>query len=308
MTPELSTLLAVLAGGMVLVAAGVYWWINRTPSIRRDENDTLPLFGGLLPGERATPPAGAPPVREGALPEESRPFSAPLASPPAAPAASAPPSMPATTPRAAPQAAPRSTPAATPVSSAAVAPAPPPVEPPLSKPVIREFVTSGPPPAARATPSRTTPVAPVAAQTNGAEHAVRNADGVPGTMVEGHALRFSVPAEGTLQFLPGRLEIASGLDAGREIRFVRVDGQNGHEVTFGRSEGELYRHIQLRDKTVSRAHARMVYRASHWHLQNLSQTNPVAYNGRELPSGAEQQLADGDRVEMGEVQFTFRGR
>ena len=131
---------------------------------------------------------------------------------------------------------------------------------------------------------------------------------MPGTMVEGHALRYSVPADGTLQFLPGRLEIGSGLDANREIRFVRVDGPNGIEVTFGRSEGALYRHIQLRDMTVSRAHARMHFALGTWYLQNLSQTNPVVHNGVEMPAALERPLADGDRIEMGEVLFTFRER
>jgi pSer/pThr/pTyr-binding forkhead associated (FHA) protein len=127
-------------------------------------------------------------------------------------------------------------------------------------------------------------------------------------MVEGHTLRFSVPAEGTLQFLPGRLEIGAGLDAGREIRFVKVDGPNGIEVSFGRAEGELYRHIQLRDKTVSRSHARLVWRDGTWWLQNLSHTNPVVHNGMEMAGDAIQGLSDGDRVEMGEVLFTYRSR
>jgi hypothetical protein len=134
------------------------------------------------------------------------------------------------------------------------------------------------------------------------------ANGVPGTMVEGHLLRFSVPAEGTLQFLPGRLEIAAGLDAGREIRFVNVPGPQGTEVTFGRSDGELYRHIQLRDQTVSRSHARMRLVDGRWFLLNLSQTNPVVQNGRSLATGEERPVEDGDRIEMGEVLFTFRSR
>ncbi len=134
------------------------------------------------------------------------------------------------------------------------------------------------------------------------------ANGVPGTMVEGHLLRFSVPAEGTLQFLPGRLEIAAGLDAGREIRFVNVPGPQGTEVTFGRSDGELYRHIQLRDQTVSRSHARMRLVDGRWFLLNLSQTNPVVQNGLSLATGEERPVEDGDRIEMGEVLFTFRSR
>ncbi|MEP6778769.1 MAG: FHA domain-containing protein, partial [Gemmatimonadaceae bacterium] len=135
-----------------------------------------------------------------------------------------------------------------------------------------------------------------------------NSNGVPGSMIEGHALRFSVPAEGTLQFLPGRLEISSGLDAGREIRFVRVPGPNGTEITFGRNEGPLYRHIQLRDQTVSREHARMTLVEGTWQLANLSRTNPVAHNGRVLGYGEQNLLEDGDRVEMGEVVFSFRSR
>lgn len=135
-----------------------------------------------------------------------------------------------------------------------------------------------------------------------------NAAGVPGTMIEAHTVRFSVPAEGTLQFLPGRLEIASGMDSGREIRFVHVPGPDGTTVTFGRSDGELYRHIQLRDKTVSRAHARLAWRDGAWHLVNLSRTNPVAWNGTILEDGREERLTDGDRIEMGEVLFTYRSR
>jgi hypothetical protein len=132
--------------------------------------------------------------------------------------------------------------------------------------------------------------------------------GVPGTMIEGERLRFSVPAEGTLQFLPGRLQIAAGLDSGREIRFVNVPGPEGSTVTFGRSEGAMYRHIQLRDQTVSRSHARMQLVDGRWELRNLSRTNAVVHNGRELATGEQQPLQDGDRIEMGEVLFTFRDR
>jgi predicted component of type VI protein secretion system len=70
----------------------------------------------------------------------------------------------------------------------------------------------------------------------------------------------------------------------------------------------LYKHIQLRDMTVSRAHARMHFALGTWYLQNLSQTNPVVHNGVEMPAALERPLADGDRIEMGEVLFTFRER
>lgn len=248
MSPQLATLLALLAIGVVLIAGGAWWWVNRTPSVGADEDAPLPLFGTLSAEERMRSPAISWPA----------------------------------------------------VSKSAATP-------PRPSAVVREFVTRTPPssPVVEA-PVVPTPVPPAPAAPS--DHPIVNGAGVPGTMVEGHALRFSVPAEGTLQFLPGRLEVGSGIDAGREIRFVRVEGPNGIEVTFGRADGELYKHVQLRDKTVSRAHAVMRFHNAVWQLQNLSHTNPVVHNGVQMAGDAVQTLADGDRVEMGEVQFTYRSR
>ena len=149
-----------------------------------------------------------------------------------------------------------------------------------------------------------------------------------GEEVDGQSLRFWRPADGTLQFLPGRLVIAAGRDVGQEIRFVRTEGPDGTRITFGRAEGAPYRHVQLREPTVSRAHAQMIYEqptvsngsgsrgitgiTSHWRLENLSSTNPVAVNGRPLNGqgglSASVILAEGDRIEMGEVAFIFHSR
>ena len=147
-----------------------------------------------------------------------------------------------------------------------------------------------------------------------------------GEAVDGASVRFWRPADGTLQFLPGRLEIAAGRDAGQEIRFVRTGGPDGTCITFGRAEGPPYRHVQLREPTVSRSHARMVLESSgtgssranpgpnggQWRLENLSSTNPVVVNGRSLDlngGGATSViLSEGDRIEMGEVAFVFRER
>jgi hypothetical protein len=126
----------------------------------------------------------------------------------------------------------------------------------------------------------------------------------------GETLRFALPDEGTLRFLPGRLEVVAGPDAGREIRFVAPPGAgDAVEITFGRTEGPPYRHVQLLARTVSRRHAVMVLSDGHWSLQNLSATNPVLLNGRGLaPDEVAPLLVDGDRIEMGEVVFTFHSR
>jgi hypothetical protein len=116
------------------------------------------------------------------------------------------------------------------------------------------------------------------------------------------------PVEGTLQFLPGRLEIVDGDVPGRDIRFVRTWGEIP-EVTFGRVAGPPYRHVQLRSQTVSRQHARMQFSDGRWKLINLSQTNPVVVNGEPLDTAHGQRLLrDGDEIEMGDVLFRFRER
>lgn len=122
-------------------------------------------------------------------------------------------------------------------------------------------------------------------------------------------LRLEKTADGTLQFLPGKLEVVEGRNVGQELRFVRTPGPDGQSVTFGRNEGPQYRHVQLEEHTVSRMHAKMSLEGKTWTLTNLSKTNPAVVNG--LPLGEDTPsvvLRDGDRIEMGEVIFRFRTR
>ena len=128
-------------------------------------------------------------------------------------------------------------------------------------------------------------------------------------LVEGTHLRFFRADEGTLEFLPGRLEVVGGEDTGQEIHFARQVGDDDVTVTFGRSEGPPLRHIQLLDPTVSRQHARMSFDGQRWHLSNMSTTNTVLLNGAALPDhGDGITLEDGDRLEMGAVVFVFHAR
>lgn len=131
----------------------------------------------------------------------------------------------------------------------------------------------------------------------------------PGAPVEVGSVRFHRPPEGTLQLLPGRLEILAGSRRVEEIRFVRVPGRPA-AVTFGRGVGEPHTHVQLEAPTVSRLHARMSYEAGTWRIANLSGTNPVCVNGAalSLEPGADTVLEDGDEVEMGQVVYRFRAR
>jgi hypothetical protein len=132
---------------------------------------------------------------------------------------------------------------------------------------------------------------------------------VPAEVVLGHSLRFHRPPDGTLQFLPGALQVVGGPDAGHEVRFVRPSDGESTDITFGRKEGPPYRHIQLLEPTVSRTHARLSLENSRWRATNLSRTNPVLINGRPLEGvNASHLLAHDDLIEMGALVFRYHDR
>jgi hypothetical protein len=322
------TSLLLLIGGLlvVLVVGGIVWWVNRTPGGRRSAHAAdLPLYSVTLPSgvteaPDAPPPPAASAPRSTPRAKEARPVNRAAEAPQsrgASPTPRAQPPVP-VPPRAAPPPTPSSeqtdddvAPRAqirefttgrkpTPSGGRRAVPTPSAASPAPSSPATPPSAVPTP---AVPTPSVSTPSVPTAA----GERAI-TAHGVPGTEVEGHLVKFSVPQDGTLQFLPGRLQILDGQDAGREVRFVRVPGPDGTTVTFGRSEGPAYRHIQLREATVSRAHARLRLDGATWHLTNLSETNPVVINARTMAAGEETPVADGDRIEMGEVVFGFRSK
>lgn len=284
MSDGLGTAVIALTVVLVLIGCGLVWWVVRPQPMHRevDEPRVLPLFGVDQLAERGSATDDDDVDGEEREPTVQRPLRA-------APRAAAPPPAPHRT-------------------------APAPDNEQLlgdrrfaPRPEPTPFV---PPPAATVASANGASQRQAAADLHHpAAHPNGNGSGNGnGRAAEnGQSRRFSVAAEGTLQFLPGRLEVVAGHDLGREIRFVRTSGPDGADVTFGRSEGPLYRHVQLHDQTVSRSHARMRMIDGRWHLANLSSTNPVSLNGRALGT-EDEPLNDGDQIEMGEVVFRFRSR
>ncbi len=173
-------------------------------------------------------------------------------------------------------------------SGLAQAPAPPPPQPPVAPPAE--------PHARGVAPPSPAPTSPPQQNGSGARPAP-----APAVAVSGGAM------EGTLQLLPGRLELLEGGGAGmaREVRFVRVPGRDP-EVTFGREEGDPFLHVRLNLPTVSRRQARLRFRDGRWTLHNESHTNPTLVSGDPLsPDGPGRVLNDGDRIEMGTVIYRF---
>ncbi len=129
----------------------------------------------------------------------------------------------------------------------------------------------------------------------------------PPQVVEGRTIKLFAPPPGTLKILPGRLEVVEGDEAVREIRFYRVRGQVTPEVTFGRVAGPPFTHVQLKPMTVSGRQAKLTFINNQWILTNFAAdtSNPTRHNGQELPVDGQVALAEGDRVEMGEVALVF---
>ncbi len=131
---------------------------------------------------------------------------------------------------------------------------------------------------------------------------------------EGKTIRVARPdsSQGTLQILPGRLEITGGGDQGRvsDIRFVRDPMAQGEpEMTFGRTGSVSPTHIILKSQTVSRLHAKMRFSGGRWTIQNFSDTNPLMLNGQPVRVDAPPApLSSGDTIDMGEVSFRFHDR
>lgn len=120
---------------------------------------------------------------------------------------------------------------------------------------------------------------------------------------------FRHPSDEPVQILPGRLEIVAGEPARDDLRFFGRLGEPVR-VTLGREAGSPQRTITLRSPTVSRRHARMEFADGRWQITNLSKTNPVLVNDRMLAADGSSPcvLAEGDRIELGEVVLRFHER
>lgn len=117
---------------------------------------------------------------------------------------------------------------------------------------------------------------------------------------------FNRPVDEPMQLLPGRLQVIAGEPDTEELRFFGRLGEPPR-IVVGRDTGPPHRHITLRSPTVSRRHARVDFDNGTWTITNLSQTNPVIVNDRILTNGGSaRKLADGDRIELGEVALRFR--
>lgn len=131
----------------------------------------------------------------------------------------------------------------------------------------------------------------------------------PQQVIEGRTIKMHAPPPNTIKLLPGYLEVLSGDDAVKEIRFYKLKGEAVPETTFGRATGRPYVHIQLKPMTISSRQAKLSFDQGQVKLTNFAsnESNPTKVNGRDLGVDEMVVLKDGDRIDMGEVAFKFHG-
>jgi hypothetical protein len=121
-------------------------------------------------------------------------------------------------------------------------------------------------------------------------------------------IRINIGGPNTLDTVPGKFEIISGRDIGKEFRMNGIPGPNGCVLTIGREKltgDAAYSHIQLFEKTVSRRQAEIHYIDNKMYLINLSETNPTQLNGVELKPGETAEILDESVIKTGEVEFKY---
>ena len=128
--------------------------------------------------------------------------------------------------------------------------------------------------------------------------------------MDGRTIRLHAPPAGTVKILPGWLEVLSPEETVKQILFYRLKDRADSAVTFGRSPGEPYTHVQLKPQTVSARQARIGFEHGQATLTNLAsaESNLTRINGREMREAESCPLQEGDLVEMGEVRFRFHQR
>jgi hypothetical protein len=147
------------------------------------------------------------------------------------------------------------------------------------------------------------PITPLSAP---GEEPLREAVPEPEEVLEGSTVKLAVPPPGTLKLLPGKFTVLAGDDKIKEIRFYKEKSVPETEITFGRSGGPQYSHIQLKPRSVSVKHAKLIYANNKFTIINYSSTNPTRVNDEVLPENGSAELQNGDKIEIGELVFEFQ--
>jgi pSer/pThr/pTyr-binding forkhead associated (FHA) protein len=112
----------------------------------------------------------------------------------------------------------------------------------------------------------------------------------------------------TMKFIPGNLEVMSGDDKGRIIRISGYPTEGGSTVTIGREPvtgPRDFAHIQLKERTISRKQAEIIFKDGKLFIKNLSETNFTNLDGKDIAVNTALELKSGSIITFGEIEMKY---
>lgn len=117
------------------------------------------------------------------------------------------------------------------------------------------------------------------------------------------------PADKTMKFIPGQLEILTGEDKGRSIKIAGFPTEDGSIVTIGRESvtgPRDFAHIEMKERTISRKQAELIYKDGKLYIKNLSETNYTKLNGKDIPPNTSLEISTDAVLTFGEVEMKYK--
>lgn len=130
-------------------------------------------------------------------------------------------------------------------------------------------------------------------------------------------IRYQAKVPPTVKFIPGELEIISGLDKGKSFMMAGYPTADGNVATIGRDhdgwenlipDDRHYAHIRLKDEsnTLSRMQAELIHRGGKLYLKNLSKVNPTQVDGSDVPVNEVVEVMPNSTIKTGFIEFVYK--
>ena len=84
----------------------------------------------------------------------------------------------------------------------------------------------------------------------------------------------------------------------------RLQRENGGRLILGRNSSTA--HLCVKNTSISGEHLSLIYRKGRFEIEDLDSSNGTSVNGRRLAPFSPEPIADGDRIEAGEILLHFR--
>lgn len=130
----------------------------------------------------------------------------------------------------------------------------------------------------------------------------------PAERMHGDVISMAIAPSGTLKILPGRFEVIGGDPKVSEIRLYKTSENPDLEFTFGRLNGQAYRHIQIDNPTVSHEQAKLLFNGGKYTLINRAdpdKSNTTLVNDVQMSMNEVHVLNNNDKITMGAIVMRY---